>query len=80
MMLGEDFLVVPVLDPGVSRARANLPAGEWVHVWSGRVVGEASRGTTVDIEAPIGKPAFFHRRGSASGEALRRRLAAEGLL
>ena len=52
-----------------------LPEGEWVHLWTGAA---ASPGWQA-VNAPLGRPAVFYRRGSAAGEALRGRLLALGL-
>ena len=38
-MLGEDFLIAPVTDPGADEVKAYLPRGRWVHLWSGAVYG-----------------------------------------
>jgi alpha-glucosidase (family GH31 glycosyl hydrolase) len=78
-LVGSELLVAPVLEPGVDTARVYLPAGRWVHVWSDRVYGEASRGTWVTVKAPLGQPAVFHREGSEMGDAFRARLREEGL-
>ncbi len=76
-MLGSDFLVAPVTDPGVETVRVYLPAGDWVHVWS----GEVFRGSQyVSVNAPIGQPAVFYVLGSPWGESFRHTLESEGLL
>jgi alpha-glucosidase len=79
-LVGSELLVAPVLDPGRDTVRAYLPAGEWVHVWSGRAHGRPEHGSWVTVEAPLGRPAVFHRKGSAVGEAFTARLREEGLL
>ncbi len=78
-LVGSELLVAPVLGPGVKQARAYLPAGRWVHVWSDQVYGEERQGTWVTVPAPLGQPAVFHREGSAVGDAFRARLREEGL-
>jgi alpha-glucosidase len=79
-LVGSELLVAPVLDPGRDAVRVYLPAGEWVHVWSGRAHGQPGAGTWVTVEAPLGRPAVFHRKGSAAGESFTARLREEGLL
>ncbi|MBN1534102.1 MAG: hypothetical protein JXA20_15635 [Spirochaetes bacterium] len=79
-MVGPDFLVAPVLDPGRSSVQAYLPAGRWVHVWSGRTFGDASKGTRVTVEAPMGKPAVFYKEGSEHGRDFVRELRRTGVM
>jgi alpha-glucosidase len=79
-MVGSEFMVVPVLDEGQLKVRAYLPAGEWVHVWSGQRFGDINKGLYVEVDAPLGKPAVFHRAGSAAGEKFTSDLKAAGLL
>jgi alpha-glucosidase len=74
-LLGSELLVAPVLDPGRDRVRVYLPAGRWVHAWSGQGYGDPARGTWVTVSAPIGEPAAFHRDGSAVGARFRAALA-----
>lgn len=79
-MVGRDFMVAPVLDPGRETADVYLPAGRWVHLWSGRRYGIPERGVWLTVEAPIGEPAVFFSEGSGAGEALRRELGRQGIL
>ncbi|QIN82013.1 alpha-glucosidase [Rubrobacter tropicus] len=79
-MVGREFMVAPVLDPGEETAELYLPAGRWVHLWSGREYGSRERGERLTVEAPIGEPAVFFRKGSRAGEAFRRELGERGLL
>lgn len=79
-LVGTELLVAPVLDPGRDEVRAYLPAGEWVHLWTGERFGNPERGSFQTVKAPIGRPAVFFRSGSAVGQRFRAQLAAEGLL
>ena len=79
-MVGREFMVAPVLDPGEETASVYLPAGRWVHLWSGRRYGSRERGTRLTVDAPIGEPAVFFEVGSDAGEALRRELRERQLL
>jgi alpha-glucosidase len=73
-MLGDQFIVAPVLDPGKDRVELYLPAGEWQHLWTKkRLVLKV--GKKIDIAAPLGKPAVFYKAGSKVGEQLRSDLA-----
>ncbi|MCG6193879.1 alpha-glucosidase [Leptospira sp. FAT2] len=58
-LLGEDLLVLPVLDKGESSVDGYLPEGEWEHVWTGK---SYSGKTTVSVEAPLGEPAVFLKK------------------
>lgn len=79
-MVGTEFMVAPVLDEGQTQVKAYLPAGEWVHVWSGQKHGNTGRGTYITIDAPIGKPAVFYRSGSPIGQRFSDNLKKAGLL
>ena len=59
-LLGHDMLVAPVVEPGADTRALWLPAGEWVHLWSGTVYA----GGRHTVEAPLGKPPVFYRAGS----------------
>jgi alpha-glucosidase len=58
-MLGDAFLVAPVVEPGATTREVYLPAGAtWFHVWTGDAY---EGGQTVTVDAPIGSPPVFHR-------------------
>ncbi len=78
-LLGPELLVAPVLEPGQSAVTAYLPAGRWVHLWSGCPHGSLSAGSWASVRAPRGEPAVFWREGSPAGRGLRRELAERGL-
>ena len=63
-MFGPDMLVAPVMEPGKLKAKAYLPSGEWVHIWSGSKFDLKQARWIEGIEAPIGKPPVFVRKGS----------------
>lgn len=79
-MVGREFMVAPVLDPGEETVEVYLPAGRWVHLWSGRRYGSSDGGTRLTVNAPIGEPAVFFKEGSDAGEAFRRELKEQQLL
>jgi alpha-glucosidase len=79
-MVGSEFMVAPVLDEGQAKVRLYLPAGEWVHLWSGQRYGDINKGKYVEVDAPLGKPAVFYRAGSAAGGKFATDLKAAGLL
>jgi alpha-glucosidase len=72
-LLGSEFLIAPVLDQGATSVNVYLPAGDWVHLWSGTVYRAAS-GEWIQIGAPLGQPGVFFKKGSAAGTELVRRL------
>ena len=77
-MVGSEFMVAPVLDPGVAEVEVYLPAGRWVHVWSGATYGD-NDGERITIAAPIGEPAVFYREGSVQGAQFVQNLHTRGV-
>ena len=57
-LLGDDLLVHPVTEPGVTTWETYLPAGEWVDVWSGEVF---AGGQVVAREVPVPQVPVFCR-------------------
>ncbi|MCC6905514.1 MAG: alpha-glucosidase, partial [Anaerolineae bacterium] len=76
-MVGSELLVAPVLDPKRDSVSVYLPAGEWVHVWSGETY---TGGQRVRVDAPVGQPAVFYPAGSAVGEQFTANLQSAGLI
>ena len=60
-MVGCDLVVAPVMDPGVETVDVHLPPGDWTHIWTS-IVYPGPMDMTVD--APLGEPGVFARRGS----------------
>lgn len=79
-MVGTELLIAPVLDPATDTVTVYIPAGEWVHLWSGESYGSATAGTTVTVAAPLGEPGVFYRADSPVGTQFRANLRAEGVL
>lgn len=73
---GSKLLVAPVLRPDADEVSVHLPAGEWVHVWSGRTYGDAEHATVVRVPAPLGQPAVLYPEGDSVGERVAARLRA----
>ena len=69
-LLGGEMLVAPVARPGEKEREVYLPSDGWIHLWSGK---EYEAGTAA-VDAPMGFPPVFYRRGCAH-EALFRSLA-----
>jgi alpha-glucosidase len=78
-MVGTELLVAPVLDPGRSDVKIYLPAGRWVHLWTGTTRGSPERGVYETVSAPIGEPAVFYKEGSEEGIRFRREILRRGL-
>jgi sulfoquinovosidase len=57
--LGADLLVAPTFAPGAVSTRVRLPAGRWIHVWTGRAY---RGGRAVSVASPLGRPAVFTAR------------------
>jgi len=65
-MFGDDLLVAPVLEPGITAWTVYLPGPEtWVHLWG---EDELTGPISVEVEAPLGKPPVFYRRDSPWAE------------
>ncbi|WP_166354716.1 TIM-barrel domain-containing protein [Phytoactinopolyspora limicola] len=60
-LLGDDLLVAPVVDPGVTSWDTYLPGGEWVDAWTGQ---ELSGGSVVTREVPIDEVPVYCRSAS----------------
>ena len=62
--LGDELFVAPVIDLRTDSRQVHLPAGDWVHLWSGRAY-EGGKAHTVP--APLGQiPVFYRRDGEFS--------------
>ncbi|HCF28905.1 MAG TPA: alpha-glucosidase [Cyanobacteria bacterium UBA11049] len=79
-MLGSEFLIAPVMQPGQKQIYVYFPAGEWVHLWSGKIYGGSSQGVSQRVPAPLGQPAVFYRQRSPQGESVLTALKAKGLV
>jgi alpha-glucosidase len=79
-MVGTGLMVAPVLDPDTDTVEIYLPAGNWVHLWTGKTHGSSERGAYETVPAPIGEPAVFYREDSAEGVRFRQEIMRRGLL
>lgn len=78
-LLGSEFLVAPVLKPGKKKVNVYFPAGEWVHLWSGKTYS-MTIGIRQKVPAPLGQPAVFYRQGSQAAESVVETLKVKNLL
>jgi alpha-glucosidase (family GH31 glycosyl hydrolase) len=79
-MVGTGLMVAPVLDPGTDTVEIYLPAGNWIHLWTGDRYGSPDRGVYETVSAPIGEPAVFFKEDSVEGTGFREELRRRGLL
>jgi alpha-glucosidase len=75
-MVGSEFMVAPVVEPGASQVNVVLPQGDWVDLWSAKDVAAGS----FSWPAPMGKPVVFYRKGSSAGQQTRACLAEQKLI
>ncbi len=73
-LMGRDFLVAPVLDPGVARRQVYFPEGNWIGLFSGERIEAGIQGIQKQVEAPIGSPAVYFLENSDQGHALAQRI------
>ncbi|GMP62176.1 hypothetical protein CsSME_00024375 [Camellia sinensis var. sinensis] len=74
-LVGDEILVVPVLDKGTKNAKVYFPVGEscsWKHIWTGNLY--TKQGSEAWVEAPIGYPAIFVKADSVIGETFLKNL------
>ena len=62
-MYGTEFMVAPVLDPGITSVDMYLPKGNWVNLWTGESLN-LNHGEWTKAPAPLGKPVVFYKQGS----------------
>ena len=79
-MVGSEIMVAPATDPETSEVSLYLPAGKWVHLWSGQPFGETGHGVKVTVPAPSGQPGVFYKEGSTVGQQFTKNLIEENLL
>lgn len=65
-MVGDQFMVAPVLDPGVLQVSCYLPEGRWIHLWTDTEYDIPSPGKEVVVAAPLGYPALFYKQESSA--------------
>jgi len=80
-MLGPEWLIVPVGQPGATSVRGYVPDDEWLPLWCGPDAPSVVRGPGWQhLPAPLGRPAVYHRRDAGSAAEVRRALQAQGVL
>jgi alpha-glucosidase (family GH31 glycosyl hydrolase) len=71
-MLGDAFLVVPVIQPGEDKIRCYFPTGVWVNAWNGSKV--ISDGQWMEEHGYADKPGVFYKDSSKYGPEFAERL------
>ncbi len=66
--LGPDLFVCPVVERRAKTRRVHLPAGDWIHFWTGTPYA-GDRDYTVD--APLGQLPVFYRQNSQFSDLFR---------
>ena len=66
--LGPDLYVCPVIERRTKTRRVHLPAGQWVHFWTGKPY---TGGQDYTVDAPLGQPPVFYRQESEYSELFR---------
>jgi alpha-glucosidase len=61
-LLGDALLVAPITRPGIEHRHVYLPAGTWVHWWTGEVIEGPAH---LLAHAPLGRPALYARANAA---------------
>jgi alpha-glucosidase len=61
-LLGRDLLIAPISRPGLEHRHVYLPAGTWVHWWSGEPIEGPAH---VLAHAPLGQPALYSRANTS---------------
>lgn len=79
-MVGSELMIAPVLNPHTSKVTVYLPAGRWVHLWSGATYGSPEQGVSITVAAPLGEPGVFYRKDSPIAAEFLANLRAEGVL
>ncbi len=84
-LLGSEILVAPIKNKCWTYPycpydkETYFPAGQWVHLWTGEVFGDVAKGTMGTVQAPLGSPAVFYRKGSTVGATFLANLKAAGI-
>ncbi|MEM7551219.1 MAG: glycoside hydrolase family 31 protein [Bacteroidota bacterium] len=60
-MLGEDFLICPITEPGVNGRKMYIPKGSWFNFWTDELVSGRQE---IWVDAPLSKIPVFVKRGA----------------
>ncbi len=79
-MLGEDFMIAPVLGYNIDKRSVHLPKGQWTNLWTSEQITVPEGGVDIEVAAPIGKPPVFYRSGSSAAQEAVARMNDMGVL
>ena len=66
--LGPDLYVCPVIQRRARRRTVYLPAGDWVHLWTGKAY---AGGGEYLVDAPLGQLPVFYKKDSSYSDLFR---------
>ena len=66
--LGPDLYVCPVIQRRARRRTVHLPAGDWVHLWTGKAY---AGGGEYLVDAPLGQLPVFYKKDSSYSDLFR---------
>jgi alpha-glucosidase len=69
-MLGSELLMAPIFEVGGTSRNVYLPSGNWVNIFSKVQYACENACDVADVEAPIGSPLVFVRKGGTYFESL----------
>jgi alpha-glucosidase len=58
--IGDDLLIVPVIQNEITKWKVIIPDGEWIHIWTNQIFLK----NHYEIDAPLGYPPVFYRSNS----------------
>ena len=70
-MVGNDLLVLPVIEEGANTVNGYFPKGEWENIWTGEIINSKGYHPVV---APLGQPAAYLKVGGEWYERLKKSL------
>ncbi len=76
-MIGDQFMIAPVLDPGTSSVNIYLPMGDWVNLWTENEIN--STGSNYTITGLEEYPAVFYKKGSSVAAEFKQNLSNLGV-
>lgn len=79
-MVGEIFMVCPVLESAIEHVSCHLPVGKWTHLWTATQYNCPAEGTDISVSAPLGYPAVFYRNDAPEAAFFLERLSDYGVV
>lgn len=76
-MVGNEWMVAPVLSPGSETVKLYLPKGNWVNLWTGEQL--QSSGAFYEISGLKDRPAVMYQKGSKVTEQFKQELLQYGI-